>query len=120
MRPLTDPRPKPTLPVADRTLVEHVVDAATEAGATKVIVVVGYEADDIRNVLGDRDVEFTVQEHQCGTADAVLAARDHLDDGAFAVLKGTCCTIWNPSPICMMGGQLSARIELIIQKATGY
>jgi bifunctional UDP-N-acetylglucosamine pyrophosphorylase/glucosamine-1-phosphate N-acetyltransferase len=88
MRPLTDHRPKPTLPVADRTLVEHVVDAATEAGATKVIVVVGYEADDIRNVLGDRDVEFTVQEHQCGTADAVLAARHHLDDAPFAVLNG--------------------------------
>jgi len=88
MGPLTDYRPKPTLPVADRTLVEHVVDAATEAGATKIIVVIGYEADNIRHTLCDRDVEFTVQKRQCGTADAVLAARDLLDDAPFAVLNG--------------------------------
>ena len=34
MRPLTDRRPKPTLPVADRTLVEHVVDTATAGPAS--------------------------------------------------------------------------------------
>ncbi|MFB6101272.1 MAG: bifunctional sugar-1-phosphate nucleotidylyltransferase/acetyltransferase [Haloplanus sp.] len=88
MRPLTDRRPKPTVPVAGRTLVEHVVDAATAAGASRLVVVVGYEADAIRDALGDRPAEFVVQERQRGTADAVLAARDALDDAPFAVLNG--------------------------------
>jgi bifunctional UDP-N-acetylglucosamine pyrophosphorylase/glucosamine-1-phosphate N-acetyltransferase len=88
MRPLTDRRPKPTLPVADRTLVEHVVDGAREAGAGRVVVVVGYAADAVRDALDDRDVTFAVQERQRGTADAVRAARESLDDAPFAVLNG--------------------------------
>jgi len=88
MRPLTDRRPKPTLPVADRTLVEHVVDGARAAGASRVVVVVGYAADGVRDALDDRDVAFAVQERQRGTADAVRAAREFLDDAPFAVLNG--------------------------------
>ncbi|WP_251342971.1 bifunctional sugar-1-phosphate nucleotidylyltransferase/acetyltransferase [Haloplanus halophilus] len=89
LRPLTDRRPKPTVPVADRTLVEHVVDAAEAAGAARVVVVVGYGADAVRDALGDRTtVEFVTQERQRGTADAVRAARDRLDDAPFAVLNG--------------------------------
>ena len=88
MRPLTDRRPKPTLPVADRTLVEGVVDGAREAGASRVVVVVGYAADAVRDALADRDVEFAVQERQRDTADAVRAAREFLDDAPFAVLNG--------------------------------
>jgi len=88
MRPLTDRRPKPTVPVADRTLVEHVVDGARAAGASRVVVVVGYAADAVREALADRDVEFAVQERQQGTADAVRAARSALDDAPFAVLNG--------------------------------
>jgi len=88
MRPLTDRRPKPTLPVADRTLVEHVVDGAVDAGASRVVVVVGYAADAVREALDDRDVTFVRQEHRRGTADAVRAARDALDDAPFAVLNG--------------------------------
>jgi bifunctional UDP-N-acetylglucosamine pyrophosphorylase/glucosamine-1-phosphate N-acetyltransferase len=88
MRPLTDRRPKPALPVADRTLVESVVDRAREAGAGRVVVVVGYAADVVRDALGDRDVEFAVQRRQRGTADAVRAARERLDDAPFAVLNG--------------------------------
>jgi bifunctional UDP-N-acetylglucosamine pyrophosphorylase/glucosamine-1-phosphate N-acetyltransferase len=88
MRPLTDRRPKPTLPVADRTLVEHVVDGARAAGAGRVVVVVGYAADAVRQALDDRDVTFAVQKRQRGTADAVRAARDELDDAPFAVLNG--------------------------------
>ena len=88
MRPLTDRRPKPTLPVADRTLVEHVVDGARAAGAGRIVVVVGYAADAVRQALDDRDVTFAVQERQRGTADAVRVARDELDDAPFAVLNG--------------------------------
>ena len=88
MRPLTDRRPKPTVPVADRTLVEHVVGGARAAGASRVVVVVGYAADAVREALADRDVEFAVQERQQGTADAVRPARSALDDAPFAVLNG--------------------------------
>jgi len=91
MRPLTVNTPKPMLPVAGRPLVAHTADTAIEAGADELIFVVGYEADAVRSYFGDSHrgvpVSFAVQEEQLGTADAVNAARKHLD-GPFAVLNG--------------------------------
>jgi len=91
MRPLSDNTPKPMLPVADRPLVAHTVDAAVEAGASELVLVVGYEADDVRSYFGGQyrgvEVTYAVQQQQRGTADAVRAAREYLD-GPFAVLNG--------------------------------
>ncbi len=92
MRPLTDRLPKPMLPVAGEPLVGHCIDGAIAAGASRVVVVVGYEAAAVRERLADRDwpvpVEFVDQPEQRGTADAVRAAKDALHDGQFAVLNG--------------------------------
>jgi UDP-N-acetylglucosamine diphosphorylase/glucosamine-1-phosphate N-acetyltransferase len=92
MRPLTARRPKPMLPVADRPLVGHTVASAVEAGASSIVLVVGYEADDVRSYFGHSvagvDVTYAVQDEQRGTADAVRTAAHHLEDGAFAVLNG--------------------------------
>lgn len=100
MRPLTETVPKPMLPVADRPLCAHTADAAVEAGAEELIFVVGYEADAVREHFGDEhrgvDVSFAVQDEQRGTADAVRAARGHLD-GAFAVLNGD--NLYDPASI---------------------
>ena len=91
MRPLTDSTPKPMLPVADRPLVAHTVDAAVDAGVTDLVLVVGYEADAVREYFGSEhrgvSVEYAVQKEQLGTAHAVRCAREHLD-GAFVVLNG--------------------------------
>jgi len=91
MRPLTDHTPKPMLPVADRPLVAHTADTAIQAGADELIFVVGYEAEAVRSYFGDEyggvPVSFAVQEEQLGTADAVAAAKEHLE-GPFAVLNG--------------------------------
>ena len=92
MRPLTSTRPKPMLPVGDRPLVAHTADTAVRAGASRLVFVVGYEANAIREHFSDEyagvPVEYAVQDRQQGTADAVRAARDHLDDAPFVVLNG--------------------------------
>jgi UDP-N-acetylglucosamine diphosphorylase/glucosamine-1-phosphate N-acetyltransferase len=91
MRPLTETVPKPMLPVADRPLCAHTADAAVEAGASELVFVVGYEAEAVKSHFGDeyRDVpvSYATQEEQLGTAHAVRAAREHLDE-AFVVLNG--------------------------------
>ncbi|WP_275736763.1 bifunctional sugar-1-phosphate nucleotidylyltransferase/acetyltransferase [Halorhabdus sp. SVX81] len=100
MGPLTESTPKPMLPVAGRPLVAHVADAAVEAGASELVVVVGYEAEAVRSFFGDTyrgvPVTFAVQETQAGTADAVRAARPELDS-AFAVLNGD--NLYDPGAI---------------------
>ena len=91
MRPLTDTRPKPMLPVAGKPLVAHIADVAVDAGATGLLLVVGYEADTVRKYFREsyRGVPVTTvkQQQQRGTADAVRAASDQLE-GPFAVLNG--------------------------------
>jgi bifunctional UDP-N-acetylglucosamine pyrophosphorylase/glucosamine-1-phosphate N-acetyltransferase len=80
------------LPVAGRPLVIHCLENAIAAGASRVTVVVGYEADTVRAALADREwpvpVETATQPTQRGTADAVRAARDSLRDDPFAVVNG--------------------------------
>jgi bifunctional UDP-N-acetylglucosamine pyrophosphorylase/glucosamine-1-phosphate N-acetyltransferase len=89
---LTDETPKPCLPVAGRPLVAHTLTAAAAAGASRFVVVVGYGAEQVRSALGESHagvpIEYRAQPTQRGTADAVLCARDALDDAPFVVLNG--------------------------------
>ncbi|WP_227357624.1 bifunctional sugar-1-phosphate nucleotidylyltransferase/acetyltransferase [Haladaptatus salinisoli] len=91
MRPLSSSCPKPMLPVAEEPLVAHTARTAVEAGADELILVVGYEAEMVREYFGTEyagiPVEYAIQEEQRGTADAVRAAQEHID-GRFAVLNG--------------------------------
>ena len=92
MRPLTDRRPKPMLPVADRPLVAHTMAAAVEAGASRFVLVVGYRREAVREYFGDEfrgvPVEYAVQDNQRGTADAVETAAEFLTPDPFVVLNG--------------------------------
>ena len=88
------------LPVADRPLAAHTVDAAVDAGVDEIVLVVGYEGGTVRDYFGAEyrgvPVSYAVQEEQAGTADAVNAARDHID-GPFAVLNGD--NLYDPAAI---------------------
>jgi len=92
MRPLTAAQPKPMLPVAGKPLLEHTLDRAVDAGADRLVVVVGYESDRVQDHFGNQhggvDLKYAVQDEQRGTADAVNAAAPLLTDEPFVVLNG--------------------------------
>jgi MurNAc alpha-1-phosphate uridylyltransferase len=54
MRPLTDTRPKPLVPVAGKPLLDHVLDKLAQAGVTTAVVNVHYLADQIERHLAAR------------------------------------------------------------------
>ncbi len=92
LTPLTNRRPKPMVPVVNRPLLEHVLEAITAAGIEHVVFVVGYERDRIQTHFGDGDdwdveIEYAVQNPQLGTAHA-LAQAESLVEGPFLVLNG--------------------------------
>ena len=103
MRPLTEGTPKPMLPVADRPLAAHTADTAVDAGTEELVLVVGYEADAVREFFGTEyrgvPVTYATQDDQRGTADAVRAARDALD-GDFAVLNGD--NLYDPESVAAL------------------
>lgn len=70
--------PKVCHPVGGRPMVCAVVDACFEAGCGRVVVVVGYKQELVREALagyGDR-VEYAVQHEQLGTGHAVVSVID--------------------------------------------
>ncbi len=92
LEPLTEVRPKPMIPVANRPLLEHVVEALVDAGIEEVVLVVGYERERIQSHFEDGDdwgitIEYAIQEKQLGTGHAILQAERLVDD-TFLVLNG--------------------------------
>ena len=69
--------PKVLHPLCGRPMLLWTVQAAREAGAERVVVVLGEEADEVRGVLPP-DVEVAIQDPPAGTGDAVAQARDAL------------------------------------------
>ena len=73
--------PKVMHEVAGRPMVHWVVDACRDAGASRIVVVVGHRAELVRESLsGQSDVEFVTQADQLGTGHAVDQARDVLEN----------------------------------------
>jgi len=63
--------------LAGKPLIQRVLDLLGGAGATKVVVVLGHQADQVRKVLRE-SVETVVQEPQLGTGHAVQVAAESL------------------------------------------
>lgn len=84
--------PKVLCPVVGRPMIHFVLDALAKAGVEQQIVVVGYQAEMVRQALAERNpaVEFATQAEQLGTGHAVQMCRDHLAGrtGATIVLAG--------------------------------
>lgn len=92
LEPLTNLRPKPMIPVANKPLLEYVIEAIAAAGIDEVILVVGYKRERIQSHFGDGDdwgvdLTYAIQRKQLGTGDAVLQAEPYIDED-FLVLNG--------------------------------
>lgn len=90
--PLTNRRPKPMVPVANQPILEYVVSAIADAGIDRIVLVVGYQEERIRNHFGDGnewgiEIEYVVQEKQLGTAHAILQVESAVT-GPFLVMNG--------------------------------
>ncbi len=92
MRPLTESTAKPMLPVVGEPIAAHTAQAAINAGASRLIFVIGYEAESVKEYFGesyqDTPVAYATQTEQRGTADAVRAAKAELTEDPFVVLNG--------------------------------
>lgn len=93
MGPFTASVPKVMIPVGNRPILEHAVQALVECGVRDLVLVVGYRRERIQahfqdgKAFGAR-IAYVVQTKQLGTAHALGEARGHLD-GPFVVLNGS-------------------------------
>jgi glucose-1-phosphate thymidylyltransferase len=89
LRPLTHGKPKAMIPVANRPVIAHVIDALLANGIRDIVVVVGYRREYVQRFLNGLETPVTVvvQEKQLGTAHALRSAAPEIRDD-FLVLPG--------------------------------
>lgn len=87
-------RQKCTIPIANKPIIRRVVENLIEVGCTRIIVVVGHYAQQVRGAIADiPNVEFVTQKTPDGTSNAVLTALKHLNGEDYLVVYGDVVTI---------------------------
>lgn len=93
LKPFTQYMPKVMLPVANKPILEYVVDSLVENGIFDIIMVVGYKKESIMNYFGEgkrwgANIKYAIQEKQLGTGHALLQAEKYVKGEEFIVLPG--------------------------------
>ena len=92
MEPLTSDCPKVMLQVANKPILEHILNSAIQAGIEGFVFITGYLEQQIREYFGDGSkwgvsIDYVQQKEQLGTANAIGYAKGHVEE-AFLVLNG--------------------------------
>jgi bifunctional UDP-N-acetylglucosamine pyrophosphorylase/glucosamine-1-phosphate N-acetyltransferase len=78
--------PKVLHPLANRPLLDHVLDTVQAVGVDHTVVVVGHKADLVKETCSRSGLDFVVQEPQLGTGHAVQVAVPGLRQGGYCVV----------------------------------
>jgi len=93
LRPFSYSMPKQLIPIANRPVLEHVLENIAELGVTEVGIIVGAWAPEITAVVGDGArfgvrVSYIRQDRPLGLAHCVALARPFLGDDDFVMYLG--------------------------------
>jgi mannose-1-phosphate guanylyltransferase len=89
LRPLTDTRAKPLLPVMNKPMIMHLIDELPDE-VDKIILTVSYRRDDLENYFNEKDLSKEVivvdEPEPLGTGGAIKNAEKYIN-GTFAVFN---------------------------------
>lgn len=97
LRPITANRPKPLVPVANKPIMEHIVELLKAHGITDIVTTVHYLAHEIQNYFGDGSdfgvaMTHSIEDNPLGTAGAVKQAEVLLKGETFVIISGDALT----------------------------
>ncbi|MBO1075173.1 nucleotidyltransferase family protein [Roseomonas marmotae] len=110
MRPLTEARPKPLLPLAGRTLLDHALDRIDEAGIGNVVVNAHWFPDRIEEVCAARPQppRVVAEDTLLETGGGVRNALPLLGEDPFLVVNGD--AYWMDGPVSTIA-RLAGRFD---------
>jgi len=115
--------PKVLHQVAEKPMVEHVVDAASSLGASQTVLVVGHGADQVRATVS-RDVEYVEQTEQLGTGHAVQQSLPLLSPDDTVLIAYGDVPLTKPETFKKLIDDVSdsniALLTVIMEDPTGY
>jgi len=87
LKPLTENRPKPMIPIAGKPILQHIIDKIEDL-VDNIYLIVKYQKENIIEHFKDHPkVKFLEQGKIDGTGEAVLTAKNHVKD-EFLVING--------------------------------
>lgn len=97
LRPITANLPKPLAPVANKPIMEHIVELLKSHGVTDIVTTVHYLAHEIQNHFGDGSefgvsITHSIEDTPLGTAGAVKQAEVLLKGETFIIISGDALT----------------------------
>ena len=93
LRPWTEGRAKPLLPVLDKTLLERVVECVPNELIDRVVIAAGYSITEMEKFFSSSDLPYdviiSVEDVPLGTGGAIAKSFEHLSgDGPVLILNG--------------------------------
>jgi UDP-N-acetylglucosamine diphosphorylase/glucosamine-1-phosphate N-acetyltransferase len=92
LRPFTVNRPKAMLSIADKPILQYIIEALAQNGIRDIVLIVGYRKEQVYDYLRSGEccgvkLTYVTQMSQLGTAHALMQAKDAVGD-EFLVLPG--------------------------------
>src|SRR4030042_908326 len=92
LRPFTVNRPKAMISVADKPILQYIIEALVRNGIRNIVLVAGYRKEQVYDYLGSGErygvsITYATQMSQLGTAHALTQIKDIVED-EFLVLSG--------------------------------
>lgn len=92
LRPLSCTRPKQLFPIANRPMIDWMLEGLARAGVEEAVLAVNYMADEIARRLGSErhgiKLRYSKEDRPLGTGGPLRLAREALCDGCFLMLNG--------------------------------
>ena len=67
---------------------QRVINTAKELDPNKIIPIIGYKADEIKNYFSNQQLDFVIQKEQLGTGHAVMQAINEITSELTLILYG--------------------------------
>jgi mannose-1-phosphate guanylyltransferase/phosphomannomutase len=120
LRPLTNNRPKPMVPLVDRPVMAHTVGLLKQHGFDEIVVTLQYMPDRVQGYFEDGaafgvQCHYSVEEVPLGTAGSVKLAEEHLDE-PFLVISGDALTDINLEEIIEFHQQHGALVTITLAR----
>jgi UDP-N-acetylglucosamine diphosphorylase/glucosamine-1-phosphate N-acetyltransferase len=123
LRPFTTSEPKVMIPIANRPIIQYVVEALVKNGVREMAMVVGYKKERIMSYFGDgkafgAKIDYIVQNKvvgQVGTGFALSKARGYVND-EFLVLAGD--NVIEPSTLTDIVGKAKGGAIVVTESQT--
>jgi len=113
--------PKVAHQVAGLPMIAYVLEACRTLRAKRTLVVVGYQAERVREALAGEAIEFVLQQEQRGTGHALLQTRQALSgfDGNLLILSGDTPLLTSKTLEGLVEAHRRAQAEATILTAEG-